>query len=396
MLELDAVPKPRRRRHWLAMVVSLAVVGGAFAFGALPRVAADHTVRAETADLAVPSVSVIRPTRAAAARELVLPGDAQPYNSAPIFARTNGYLKTWSVDIGAHVQQGQVLAVIATPEVDQQLEQARGTLAVGEANLHLTESTAKRYTELLTTRAVSQQDVDNAVGAFNAGRATVDANRASVRQLEQLQSFEQVRSPFAGVITARNAQLGELVNSGSSTTPQTELFHVVQVDKLRVYVKVPEVSSQHARPGITADVTLASIPGSHFVARLVRTANAIDPITRTLLVELEIDNPTGALLAGSYAEVHFQIGTDGDVYTLPVETLIFRKDGLQVATVNDGHVVMKPVTPGHDFGDHLEIVQGLDGNESVVVNPPDFLSVGDTVRVVDSADARQAQNASSR
>jgi len=198
------------------------------------------------------------------------------------------------------------------------------------------------------------------------------------------------------VITARNAQLGELVNSGSSTTPQTELFHVVQVDKLRVYVKVPEVSSQHASPGMTADVTLASIPGSHFTARLVRTASAIDPATRTLLVELEVDNPTGALLAGSYAEVHLEIGSDGEVYTLPVETLIFRKDGLQVATVNGGHIVMKPVTPGHDFGDHLEIAQGLDGSESVVVNPPDFLSVGDAVRVVDSTDARQEQNASSK
>jgi RND family efflux transporter MFP subunit len=393
MLELEAAPKSRRRHHWLGVVVALAVVGGTFALGALPRVEADNTVRAETAELAVPSVSAIRPARATRATEIVLPGDAEPYNSAPIFARTNGYLTAWSVDIGAHVKQGQVLAVIATPEVDQQLEQARGTLAVGEANLHLTESTSRRYTELLKTHAVSQQDVDTAVGAFDAGRATVDANRASVRQLEQLQSFEQVRAPFDGVITARNAQIGELVNSGSSTTPQTELFHVVQIDKLRVYVKVPEVSSQHARLGITADVTLASIPGSHFTARLVRTASAIDPTTRTLLVELEVDNPTGTLLAGSYAEVHFEIGSDGDVYTLPVETLIFRKDGLQVATVNDGHVVMKPVTPGHDFGDHLEIVQGLDGNESVVVNPPDFLSTGDAVTVVDGTDARQARNA---
>jgi len=386
MLELDAVPTPRRRRHWLAMVVALVVVGGAFAFGALPRDAAARTVRAETAALAVPTVSVIHPARAPGGQELVLPGDAEPYNSAPIFARTNGYLTSWSADIGAHVTQGQLLAVIATPEIDQQLAQARGTLAVGEANLHLTDSTAKRYTELLKTHAVSQQDVDNAVGAFDAGRATVETNRANVRQLEQLQSFEQVRAPFDGVITARNAQIGELVNSGSSTTPQTELFHVVQIDKLRVYVKVPEASSQYATPGITADVVLASIPGRHFAARLVRTANAIDPTTRTLLVELEVDNPTGALLAGSYAEVHFKIGSNGDIYTLPVETLIFRKDGLQVATVNAGHVVMKSVTPGHDFGDHLEIVQGLDGNEAVVVNPPDFLSAGDAVTVAKSTE----------
>jgi RND family efflux transporter MFP subunit len=390
MLELDAAPKPRRRRHWLATVIALAAVGGAFAFGALPRVQADNTVRAETAELAVPSVSVIRPGRAARPRELVLPGDAQPFNSAPIFARTNGYLRSWSVDIGAHVTQGQVLAVIATPEIDQQLAQARGTLAVGEANVHLTESTAKRYTELVKTHAVSQQDVDNAVGAFDAGRATVEANRASVRQLEQLQSFEQVRAPFDGVITARNAQIGELVNSGSSTTPQTELFHVVQVDKLRVYVKVPETSSQYAKPGITADVTLASIPGSHFTARLVRTANAIDQATRTLLVELQVDNPTGALFAGSYAEVHLAIAAESEVFTLPVETLIFRKDGLQVAAVDHGHVVMKPVTPGHDFGDHLEIVKGLDGSESVVVNPPDFLSAGDAVLT----SSREAQTAS--
>jgi RND family efflux transporter MFP subunit len=378
------------------MLVALAVTGGAFAFGALPRVAADNTVRAETADLAIPTVSVIQPARATRARELVLPGDAEPYNSAPIFARTNGYLTQWSVDIGAHVKQGQVLAVIATPEIDQQLEQAQGTLAVGEANLHLTESTATRYSELLKTHAVSQQDVDNAVGAFDGARATVEANRANVRQLEQLKSFEQVRAPFDGVITVRNAQIGQLVNSGSSTAPQTELFHVVQVDKLRVYVKVPEASSQYAKPGITADVTLASIPGSRFTARLVRTADAIDSTTRTLLVELEVENPTGTLFAGSYAEVHLQIGSAGDIYTVPVETLIFRKEGLQVAAVSDGRIVMKPVTPGHDFGDHLEIARGLNGNEAIVVNPPDFLSAGDTVRVVDSTDVRQAQNTSGR
>jgi RND family efflux transporter MFP subunit len=363
------------------MVGVLAIGGSAFAFGALPRVAAQHTVRAETAALAVPSVSVIRPTRATRAQELVLPGDAEPFNSAPIFARTNGYLKSWSVDIGTHVKQGQVLAVISTPEIDRQLEQARGTLAAGQASLQLTESTAKRYTELVKTHAVSRQDVDNAVGAFNEGRATVEANRASVRQLEQLQAFEQVRAPFDGVITARNAQIGELVNAGSSTTAQTELFHVVQVDKLRVYVKVPEVSASSATPGITADLTLASAPGHHFTAHLVRTANAIDPATKTLLVELEVENPTGEMFSGSYAEVHLQIGSSGDVFTLPVETLIFRKDGLEVATVTAGRVVMKPVTPGHDFGDHLEIASGLDGTESVIVNPPDVLEGGDEVTV---------------
>jgi RND family efflux transporter MFP subunit len=396
MQKSDPTPKSRRLTHWLAVVIVLAVVGGAFVFGALPRARADSTVRTETADLAVPTVSVIRPERATSARELVLPGDAQPYASAPIFARTSGYLKAWYADIGAHVKQGEVLAVIATPEIDQQLEQARGTLAVGEANLHLTDSTAKRYTELLKTHAVSQQDVDNAAGAYDASRATVDANRASVRQLEQLQSFEQVRAPFDGVITVRNAQIGELVNAGSSTTPQTELFHVVQVEKLRVYVKVPEASSQYAKPGIVSDVTLASVPGSHFTARLARTANAIDATTRTLLVELEVENPTGTLFAGSYAEVHLAISSASEVYTLPVETLIFRKDGLQVATVSGGHIVMKTVAPGHDFGDHLEIVQGLDGNESVVVNPPDFLSVGDAVRVATSSDSRATQTTSSK
>jgi len=369
MEKLDVTPKPRR--YWIAIVVGILIVGSAFAFGASVRVDARKTVRAETADLAVPSVSVIRPARAALDRELVLPGDAQPYTSASIFARTNGYLKAWYVDIGAHVKQGQLLAVIATPEVDQQLQQARGTLAVGEANLQLTGSTAKRYSDLLATRAVSQQDVDNAVGAFNASRATVEANRASVRQLEQLQSFEQVRAPFDGAITVRNAQIGALVNSGSTTSPQTELFRVVQSDKLRVYVKVPEASSKYAKPGLTADVALASLPGDHVTARLVRTANAIDPTTRTLLVELEVDNPTNTLFAGSYAEVHLAIGADSEVYTLPVETLIFRKEGLQVATVSDGHVALKPVVPGHDFGDHIEIAQGLDGTESVIVNPPE-------------------------
>ena len=343
---------PRRTKHYLVAVISLAILVSAVMFGLLPRVKARNTVRRESAELAVPNVSVVRPERAAPAQEIVLPANVQPYASAPIYARTNGYLKRWYFDIGAHVRKGQLLAEIETPEVDQQLQQARATLATAEANLHLSETTAERYTNLLKTNSVAQQDADNAVGAFKANQATVQAEEANVRQLQQLQSFEKVYAPFDGVITVRNTDVGALINSGSSGGAQTELFHMVQADILRVYVNVPETYSQAAKPGLTAELTLAEFPGRRFTGKLVRTADAIDPTARTLLAEIEVDNPSGTLLAGSYAEVHLKLPAARDVYTLPVETLFFRKNGLHVATVSDGQVVMKTVTPGRDFGDH--------------------------------------------
>ncbi len=363
------------------VALALVAVGAAFAFGALPRIRARHTARDETAELAVPTVAVIHPEREAPEQEIVLPGNVVAYGDTPIFARSNGYVRQWFVDIGGRVKQGQLLAVIQTPEIDQQLQQARGTLATDQANLRLAEATARRYTELRTTRAVSQQDVDNAVSAVKANQATVRAQEAAVRQFEQLQAFEQVRAPFDGIITVRNIDVGDLINAGASPTPGTELFHIVQPGKLRVYVNVPEPSSQATRPGLVAELTFAILPASRFTGTLVRTANAIEPSTRTLRIEILVDNPTGILFAGAYAQVHLKVPIGRDIFIIPVATLLFRREGLHVATVSNGRIVMKAVTPGHDFGDRIEIVHGLTAEDAVVMNPPDSIANGEQVRV---------------
>lgn len=363
------------------IVLALAAMGAAFALGALPRIRARHTAQNETAELAIRTVSVIHPQREAPEQEIVLPGNVVAYGDTPIFARTNGYVQRWYVDIGARVKQGELLAMIATPEVDQQLQQARGTLATGQANLRLAVATAQRYTELRTTRAVSQQDVDNAVSTVKANQATVRAQEAAVRQFEQLQAFEQVRAPFDGIITVRNIDVGDLINAGASATPGTELFHIVQSDKLRVYVNVPEPSSHATRPGLAAELTFGILPTSRFTGTLVRTANAIEPSTRTLRIEILVDNPTGLLFAGAYAQVHLKVPIGREIFLVPVAALMFRREGLHVATVSNGQIVMKAVTPGHDFGDRIEIVHGLTAEDAVVLNPPDSITSGERVQI---------------
>jgi RND family efflux transporter MFP subunit len=376
-----AAPGAPRRRRWLVIAVALVAVGAAFALGALPRIRARGQVRDETAQLAVPTVAVVHPERAAPDQELVLPGNVVAYGDTPIFARTSGYVERWDVDIGARVKHGQLLAVIATPEIDQQVQQARSTLAVGQANLRLAEETAQRFTELRATRAVSQQDVDNALGALRANQATVRAEHATLRQLEQLQAFEQVRAPFDGIITVRNIDVGDLINAGASATPGTELFHIVQPDKLRVYVNVPEPSAQATRPGLVADLSFAVLPARRFTGTLVRTANAIEPATRTLRIEILVDNPAGVLFAGAYAQVHLKVPIGRDLLVVPVAALVFRREGLHVATVSNGRIVMKAVTPGHDFGDQIEIVHGLTAEDEVVMNPPDSIAAGEQVQI---------------
>ncbi len=335
--------------------------------------------------MALPTVAIIHPERSAEAEEVVLPANVQAFISAPIYARTNGYVKKWYADIGAHVKQGQLLAEIETPEVDQQLQQARADLATAQANLHLAEITANRYQDLLKTNSVSQQETDNATGALAANQATVQANQANVSRLQQLQSFEKIYAPFTGVITARKTDIGDLIDAGASGGSKTDLFDMAQPDRLRVYVNVPEAYSQAAKPGLTADLTLAEFPGRRFQGRLVRTAESIDPATRTLLVEIDVVNPTGLLLTGSYAEVHLKLPAGSSSYLLPVNTLLFRKEGLRLAVVKEGKAVLTPVVPGHDFGDRMEIVGGLQGNESIIVNPPDSIISGQAVRVSPSA-----------
>ena len=375
-------PQSKPARRWWIAVLAFVIVVAIVISGILPRIHARAALDKETAEMAIPTVSVVHPKRGAPSEEAVLPANVQAYIDAPIYARTNGYLKTWYVDIGAHVKAGQLLAEIETPEVDQQLRQARADLATSDANLNLSKITSDRYAGLLQTDSVSKQDADNAAGDYAAKQATVQSAQANVKRLEELQAFEKIYAPFAGVISARNTDIGALIDSGSSGGSRTELFHIVQPDKLRVYVSVPQAYSQAAKPGLKADLVLPEFPGRLFPGTLVRTAQAIDQSTRTLLVEIRVDNPTGTLFSGAYAEVHLKLPNASSAFILPVNALLFRSEGLRVAAITDGrHAELKPVTLGHDFGSEVEVVAGLSGDESIVVNPPDSIVSGEEVRI---------------
>src|SRR5438309_3176416 len=372
----------RSRHHWWIILFAFVTVIGVVISGILPRIQARATLRKETADLAVPTVSVIRPKQSAPVEEVVLPANVQAFADAPIYARSNGYLKRWYADIGAHVKTGRLLAEIETPEIDQQLRQARADLATAEANLNLSRITAERYADLLKTDSVSKQEADNAAGDYQAKQAVVHSAEANVKRLEELQSFEKIYAPFDGVITARNTDVGALIDSCASAGTRSELFHIAQPDHLRVYINVPQVYSQLAKPGMNADLTLAEFPDSRFDGKLVRTASAIDPGSRTLLVEISVNNPTGQLFTGAYAEVHMKLPVGASSFTLPVNTLLFRSEGLRLAVVGQGNKVeLRPIQIGHDFGSEVEIIAGLNGNESVIINPPDSIVSGEAVRV---------------
>src|ERR1700734_1927771 len=381
-------PTHRRKslRPWL--IPALAVVAAVLilALGIRSRVRAESALRVVTVQMAVPSVSVVAPKQTAPATEIILPGNMQPFISSPIYARTDGYLKKWYFDIGAHVKAGDLLAIIQTPEVDEQLAQARSTLATAEANLELAQITRDRYHALLIKHAVPQQSVDNAVGSYSANKAIVDADEAKWRHYAALVSFEKVYAPFDGVIVARNTDIGDLINSGSNTAPRTDLFDMVQASTLRVYVNVPEEYSQGVKVGQTqANLVLAEFPEKKFPGKLVRTADAINATTRTLLVEVDVANPSGTLFSGSYAEVHLKIPAQKSTLLIPVNTLIFRSEKLQVGVVQNGKVTVMDVTPGHDFGNEIEIVAGLNAKDQIVLNPPDSLVSGEEIAIVDAA-----------
>jgi RND family efflux transporter MFP subunit len=378
----DARPRKAALIRWLVLPMALIVTTALLATGIWSRVRASKTLRAETSQVAVTSVSVVLPKQTTPAQEIILPGNMQPFISSPIYARTNGYLKSWNADIGAHVKAGQLLAVIDAPEVDQQMAQSLSNLNTAKANLALAEITRNRYQGLIKTNAVAQQDVDNAVGSYNANQAIVEADEANFKQLQALQSFEKIYAPFDGVVTARNTDIGDLINSGSTGGTKTDMFHIAQPGTLRVYVNVPEEYSQGVKVGMTANLSLAEFPDRQFKGKLVRTADAINVTTRTLLIEVDVDNPTGTLLTGSYAEVHLQVPTQASTYLLPVNTLIFRTQGLQVGIVKDGKVALTTVTPGHDFGNQIEIVAGLKANDQVVIDPPDSIVTGQQVQIV--------------
>jgi RND family efflux transporter MFP subunit len=390
----------QRPKHGVtALVVVLVIVAVVLIAGILPRRRAAAALKRETYDLAIPTVSVVHPKLGAPQTEIILPGNIQAFNDSPIYARTNGYLKKWYVDIGARVKAGQLLADIETPEVDQQLDQARADLNTAQANNSLSQITAQRYQDLAKTESVSKQDVDNATGDFAAKKAMVASAQSNVKRLEELQSFEKIYAPFEGVITARNTDIGHLINSGAGA-PATELFHIAAIQRLRVYVNVPQQYSPAAKPGLTADLTLQEMPGRRFKGILVRTADSIDVASRTLLVEVDVDNQSGELLPGSYAEVHLKVPEGSPTLILPVSALIFRTDGLQVGTLQ-GKVKDVPngysagvinITLGHDMGNEVEVVSGLAANDSVIVNPPDSLVPGETVRLATEHSGPEAGN----
>lgn len=366
----------------LLIVVVAAIV---VIWGISSRKQANAQLAQETEDLAVPTVAVTHPKAGIPQQELVLPGDMQPYIDAPIFARTSGYLKKWYVDIGTEAKSGQLLAEIDAPEVDQQLDQAKADLATAEANLKLAEITATRYQDLLKTDSVAQQDVDNATSNLEARRTTAESARSNVKRLEDLQSFEKVYAPFDGLITARNTDIGALIDSGSSGGTARELFHIAAVNKLRVYVNVPQLESPEVKPGLKADLALTEFPGRRFEGTVVRSSGAIDSSTRTLLTEVDVENPNHLLKPGGYVEVHLKLPSPVSTFTLPVNTEIFKSAGLQVAVVKNGNkIALIPITPGRDFGTDIEVVAGLKGDELVVLNPSDSLTEGATVRVAEA------------
>jgi RND family efflux transporter MFP subunit len=375
-----ARPGSRHRTSILVAAVALSVFALLVYSGIHSRAVAESRLNQQTQEAAIPTVAVVFPKEGAPTNEIVLPGVTQAFTDAPIYARTNGYLKHWYFDIGARVKKDQLLAEIDTPEVDQQLQQARADLDTAQANLAIAKITADRWQGLVQDGSVSQQETDQALSNLKAVQATVQSNAANVRRLEQLQSFERVYAPFDGIITARSTDIGALIDAGASTQPR-ELFHMAAIRTLRVYVAVPEVYSPAVRSGGSATLTLDEFPGETFRGTIVRNTNSIDLASRTLLVEVDIDNPTGRLLPGAYVFVHLKLPDATHSMTIPSNALIFRKEGLQVALVRDGKAQLVSVKISHDYGNSVEIVSGLQPTDSVIVDPSDSLVAGMPVRL---------------
>jgi RND family efflux transporter MFP subunit len=365
---------------WIGMIVVAVIVAAVVIFGIAARHGSEHVLEKETAAAAIPSVNVVYPSSSTLSSEIALPGNTQAYMDTPIYSRTNGYLKSWYFDIGAHVRKGQLMAQIETPEVDQQLQVAQADLKSAEANLDLANTTSTRYQNLLKTNSVSKQETDVAMSDASAKKAAVDASMANVRRLEQLQSFEKVYAPFDGIVTARNTDVGRLISAGQNTTPQ-ELFHLAAIAKLRVYVSVPEAYSSAVKDGAKATLTLDEYPGKTFEGTIARNSNAIDQSTRTLNVEVDVDNPKAELLPGAYAFVHFKVPAHAASLMLPSNTLLFRSEGLRVGVVRDGRVQLVPVKIGRDAGATVEIASGLTANDAVILDPSDSLASGQEVQI---------------
>jgi RND family efflux transporter MFP subunit len=373
----DRQLQQRIRRYSLILLVVALALG---IWGEVSRVLARSSLSKETAEAAIPTVTTTTPNRTALGEELVLPGTVQAYIEAPIYARTSGYLKNWQTDIGTQVIKGQLLGEIDTPEVDQQLSQAQADLATARANETLSDTTNVRWKGLLATESVSKQDADEKAGDAAAKKAAADSAAANVARLRELESFKHVVAPFNGVITARNTDIGALINAGQSAG--SELFRIADTHKLRIYVQVPETYAAATRPGLEAELHFAEQPQKIFTAKTVRTSNALDPTLRTLQVELELDNANHEVFPGAYAEVHFKLPASAESLRLPANTVLFRAAGLQVATVDrQGHVKLKSIVQGRDFGNTIEILSGLESDDAVVLNPLDSLTDGAPVRI---------------
>jgi RND family efflux transporter MFP subunit len=354
----------------------------------------EHAVLAEqTERMAVPYVSVIHATPINSDSEMVLPGTLKPYVESPIYARTNGYLKKWYKDMGGRVEKGEILAEIDTPEIDQELAQSKAQLVTAQANLSLASVTATRYQDLIKSDSVSRQDLDNANGDLAAKKAMEQSADANVKRLEEMESFKRVYAPFTGIITQRNVDPGTLINAGNGGSATREMFNLAQIDPMRVYVSVPQSYSPSIHAGLKACLSLSELAQRSFCGQVVRTANAIDPNTRTLLTEVDVPNPTGTLLPGAYAEVHFDVKLTGTHLSLPINALLFRPEGTLAAVVGaDSKVEFRKLTIGRDLGNALEVLQGIGPEDRIVVNPPDSLDQNQAVNLAPQDSSATAPN----
>jgi len=376
---LSKPPAARSRARLYAVGVLVAAVA-LVAWTLVSRGTARAALAQRTVATSAPTVATIKPQHGPADQELVLPGSVQAFFEAPIYARTSGYLRTWYSDIGARVGRGQVLAEIDSPEIDQQLRQAQADVATAQANYELAKSTNQRWQGLLATESVSKQDADQKASDETAKQAALASSEANVARLRDLESFKRVVAPFDGVVTARNTDIGALINAGQNSG--AALFRMADTRKLRIYVQVPQPYAAAAVPGVAAQLTFTERPGKSYPTQVVRTAQALDPASRTLQVELQVDNSKGELFPGSYAEVHFKLPGNVDSLRLPINALLFRSAGLQVAVVGPDHILhLKSISSGRDFGKSIEVLSGIEPTDAVVLNPPDSIAEGARVRI---------------
>lgn len=385
-ISAPAQSEPPRRGFptaaWILLAIVVIALIAMIVSGILSRAATERALAKQTKIAAIPTVEVTHPSPSQLSNEIALPGNTQAFTDTPIYARTSGYLKKWYFDIGARVKKGQLMAQIETPELDQELQVAEADLKSAEANQSLSKTTATRYQNLLKSNSVSKQETDQAVSDAAAKQAAVASSQANVRRLQQMQSFENVYAPFDGIVTARRVDIGSLIAAGANTMPQ-ELFHLAAIGRVRVYVAVPEAYAAMVHDGGEATLTLDAYPGQTFTGKIARNSNAIDQTTRTLNVEVDVDNPKGLLLPGSYVFVHIKTKGHGNALSIPSNALLFRAEGLQVGVVRDGHVELIPVTIANDAGATVEIGSGLTAEDSVILNPSDSLASGQKVMIAE-------------